>query len=118
MMGMAVHRRKDGRQEGPMFTLKIEHPIHDFETWNAAFARDPLGRRQAGVRRHRVFRPTGDRHQVMIDLDFDQEGQARAFLEALREVWRRAELSPALPRGGGAVTPRAIIVEVVASEEY
>lgn len=33
-----------------MATLHIEHPITDFESWTAAFARFADARRQAGVR--------------------------------------------------------------------
>ena len=67
-----------------MCTLKIEHPIGDFETWKAAFERDPVGRKQSGVRRYRVFRPVDDPKYVMIDLDFEGITEAQAFLEARR----------------------------------
>jgi len=100
-----------------MYTLKIEHAIRDFDTWKAAFERDPIGRRRGGVRRHRVFRPTDDAQYVVIDLDFDQPDQARAFLERLQQVWSRVDLSPGLARDGGA-PPRARIVEVVDSLDY
>jgi hypothetical protein len=101
-----------------MFTLKIEHPIRDFETWKAAFDRDPVGRKQAGVRRYRVFRPQDDPKYVVIDLDFDQAAGARAFLEILQTVWSRADLSPGLPRGEGAAAPRTRIVEEVESVSF
>jgi hypothetical protein len=48
----------------------------------------------------------------------DHEAQARARLEALREVWRRAELSPALPREGGAAAPPTMIVEGVDPQDH
>jgi hypothetical protein len=41
-------------RELPMATLHIEHPITDFGTWNAAFARLADVRRQAGVRQQRI----------------------------------------------------------------
>lgn len=114
--------RHHGRQhvtfeEEPMWTLKIEHAIGDFETWKAAFERDPAGRKQAGVRRYRVFRPADDPKYVIIDLDFDQPAEAHAFLEKLQQVWRRADLSPGLAREGGAtvVPPRTCIAEEVES---
>jgi hypothetical protein len=121
-MGVVMHLRKaqvEG-QEGPMYTLKIEHPIIDFETWKAAFERDPVGRQRGGVRRYRVCRPPDDPKYVIIDLDFDEQGQARAFLEALQSVWRRADLSPGLSRENGpaAVAPRARIVEEVETRHY
>ena len=101
-----------------MYTLKLEHPIRDFDSWKAAFERDPIGRKQAGVRRYRVFRPTDDPRYVIVDLDFAERGEAQAFLEALRQVWSRADLSPGLARENGAAPPRTTIVEEVASEEY
>ena len=101
-----------------MFTLKIEHPIRDFDSWQAAFARDPIGRAQAGVRRYRVFRPKHDPRYVLIDLDFEQQAEAQAFLEALRAVWSRVDLSPGLARDERAVPPRTAIVEEVDSGQY
>jgi len=103
-----------------MCTLKIEHAIRDFDTWKQAFARDPIGRKQAGVRRYRVFRPQDDPHYVIIDLDFAQVAEAQAFLERLRQVWSRADLSPGLAREGGVASapPRARIVEEVDSVAY
>lgn len=103
-----------------MCTLKIEHPIGDFETWKAAFERDPIGRKKAGVRRYRVFQPVDDPNYVIIDLDFDSATEADAFLEALQVVWSRADLSPGLLRKLGAVkiSPRARVVDEVDSAEY
>lgn len=103
-----------------MYTLKIEHAIRDFETWQAAFDRDPIGRQQAGVKSYRVSRPTDDVHYVVIDLDFEQADQAASFLEALHKVWGRADLSPGLARDNGAagIPPRTRIVEQVLTRSY
>jgi hypothetical protein len=101
-----------------MFTLKIEHAIRDFDSWQAAFASDPIGRAQAGVRRYRVFRPRDDARYVFVDLDFEHHAQAQAFLEALRAVWGRVDLSPGLARGAAAVPPRTAIVEEVDRGQY
>jgi hypothetical protein len=54
-----------------MATLHIEHPVTDFGTWNAAFARFADARRQAGVRQQRIQRPVDDPAYVVVDLDFD-----------------------------------------------
>jgi hypothetical protein len=96
-----------------MPTLHIEHPIRDYDTWKAAFERDPVGRQQGGVRRYRVLRPIDDPNYVMIDLDFDTSSQAEAFLTALRSVWQSPQAAPAL---GGS--PQTRIVEVAESKEY
>jgi hypothetical protein len=96
-----------------MITLHIEHPIRDFDTWKAAFERDPIGRQRSGVRHHRILRPIDDTNYVMIDLDFDSTREAEAVLAALREVWQSPAAAPAL---GGS--PQTRIVEVVESKPY
>jgi hypothetical protein len=100
-----------------MYTLKIEHAVRDFDTWKAAFERDPVGRKRGGVLRHRVGRPTDDPRYVTVDLDFERAAEAEAFLEALRRVWARPDLSPGLARPEGALpppaAPQARIVEEV-----
>jgi hypothetical protein len=39
-----------------MHIVRIEHAIHDFGSWKAAFERDPAGRQESGVRRYRILR--------------------------------------------------------------
>lgn len=78
-------------------TLHIEHQIHDFDMWKAAFARLSEARVRAGVLSHRVGRPVGDDHHVVIDLDFAQVDEAERFLAYLRtQVWTSTQTSPAL----------------------
>ena len=96
-----------------MYILQIEHEIRDFDTWKAAFERDPAGRQRGGVRRYRVLRPIDDQHYIKIDLEFDSASAAEAFHEAMRAVWQSPSAAPAL---GGA--PQARIVEVVERTEY
>ncbi len=97
-----------------MHTLRIEHQISDFDSWKAAFDRDPIGRERSGVRRHRVLRPLDDQDYVLIDLDFDSASDAEAFLAALRrEVWGSRQAAPALVGG-----PQTRIVEAVEIKEY
>jgi hypothetical protein len=80
-----------------MATLHIEHPITDFDTWNAAFARFADARRRAGVRQQRIQRPVGNPAYVVIDLDFDTVGEAEKFLGLLEQnVWASSENAPAL----------------------
>jgi hypothetical protein len=96
-----------------MATLRIEHPISDFATWKGAFDRFAGIRQQAGVRRHRIFRPVDDPAYVMLDLDFDQVSAAEAFLTILRrDIWGSPDASPAL-----AGSPQARIIETVESHE-
>ena len=94
-----------------MTILHIEHPIRDFDTWKAAFDRDPIGREPSGVRRYRVLRPIDDPNYVMIDLEFDTSIEAEALLAAMRVVWGRVE-------GNIMWNPTARIAEVVETREY
>jgi hypothetical protein len=97
-----------------MHVLQIEHPIRDFDTWKGAFDRFSGKREQSGVRRHRIFQPTDDPNYVMLDLEFESEGEAGAYLEWLwRDVWSSREASPALAGG-----PQTRIVAVAEAKEY
>jgi len=103
-----------------MTTLKIEHAITDFDTWRAAFGRDPAGRQASGVRRYRVFRPVDDDRYVLVHLDFDGPAPAHAFLEKLEAIWARTDLSPGLARTQDpSVSPaRGRVFEQVEAYEY
>jgi hypothetical protein len=80
-----------------MATLHIEHPVTDFATWNAAFARFAAQREQGGVRQQRVLQPVDDPAYVVIDLDFDTVPEAEKFLGFLQEnVWGDSQNAPAL----------------------
>lgn len=95
-----------------MFTVRIEHRIHDFDTWKAAFDSDPARREESGVRGYRISRRVGDPNVVAIDLDFDTDAEAGAFLATLRRVWQS-------PRATAAIdgSPQAEIVEMVEHKE-
>lgn len=80
-----------------MHTLHIEHAITDFTTWRAAFDRFQPARQNAGVRAHRIERPTDDERYVHIELDFDELPAAQGFLSFLeQQVWSSRDASPAL----------------------
>ena len=94
-----------------MPTVRIEHPVPNFEGWKKAFDSDPVGREKSGVRRYQVLRSIEDPNYVLIDLEFDSKTKAEAFLAAMREVWRRVD-------GTVITNPQARIVETVESKEY
>ncbi len=96
-----------------MPVVQLEHPVRDFETWKAAFDRDPVHRERSGVRQYQIYRPVDDPNYIGVDLEFDDRGAAEAFKLALEELWRSAQAAPAL---GG--TPRARIVDVVEIKRY
>ena len=94
-----------------MPTLQIEHGVQDFDAWKQAFDRDPVGRKQGGVRSYRVMRPVDDPAHVVVDLEFDDAGEAEAFRASLQNLWGRAagEL--------GLEGPQARILETVEHKE-
>jgi hypothetical protein len=74
-----------------MLTVQIEHRIRDYDSWRAAFDRDPAGRQRSGVRSYRVFKPVADEHYVIIELDFDELERAEAFVNTMRGIWKQVE---------------------------
>ena len=96
-----------------MPVVQLEHPIRDFDTWKAAFDRDPVGREASGVRRYQIYRPIDDPNFIAVDLEFDSRGEADAFKLALERLWRSPQAAPAL---GG--TPRVRIVDMVEKKAY
>lgn len=91
-----------------MATLRMEHPITDFDTWSAAFGRFDSARADGGVLAARIYRPIDDEKYVLIDLDFATVDQAQAFQRFLRtRVWATPENAPAL-----AGTPVTRILQV------
>ncbi|WP_457966602.1 hypothetical protein M1E17_07745 [Arthrobacter sp. D1-29] len=80
-----------------MYTLQIEHGIRDFDMWKAAFDRDPVNRAASGVLSHRIYRPVDDSHYVVVELDFNERGQAEKLLANLKDrVWNSPTAAPAL----------------------
>jgi hypothetical protein len=94
-----------------MYSLRIEHPVPNFDAWKQAFDSDPVRREQSGVRRYRGFGPIDDPNYVMVDLELDSSPEADALLAALRDLWRRVE-------GTIMMSPHARIVEVAERKEY
>lgn len=89
-----------------MPTLRIEHTVPNYEGWKRAFDGDPADRKGHGVRRFEVFRSVEDPNYVMIDLEFDTQGEAEGLLETMRGVW-------AGPGKDVMLNPQARIVETV-----
>jgi hypothetical protein len=94
-----------------MVTLRIEHPVPNFERWEEAFDSDPAGRERSGVRRYQVLRSIEDRNYVMIDLEFDSSAEAEALLATMRRVWSQAGHSV-------STSQRARIAEAVETKDF
>ncbi len=96
-----------------MLTLQMEHHIRDFDMWKKAFERDPAGRQQSGARRYQILRPVDNPNYIIINLDFDTQPEAEAFLAKMQDVWKSANAAPALK---GA--PQTRILETVETRDY
>jgi hypothetical protein len=92
-------------------TLRIEHPVPDFDAWRRAFDGDPLDRRGSGVRRYRVLRSLDDPAYVMVDLEFDSLEEAEAMRSALQRLWGRVQ------REGVIGDQRTRIAEILETTE-
>jgi hypothetical protein len=80
-----------------MVTLRIEHAIHDYDTWQRAFDKFTDARAKAGVRRYAIRQPADDDTFLTLDLEFDSAWQAEAFADFLHSrVWSSPDSSPAL----------------------
>ena len=86
--------------------LQIEHKVPNFEGWKKAFESDPINRKEAGVRRYKIFRPFDDPHYVIIDLEFDNLKEAEDTLSALRNLWTKVE-------GNIMINPQTRILNLV-----
>jgi hypothetical protein len=97
-----------------MTTLRIEHAIHDYETWQRAFDSFAEARAKAGVRSFAIRQPVDDPKYLMLDLEFDTAGRAEAFASFLHEhVWSSPTSSPAL-----AGAPQTRILGLVRREDH
>jgi hypothetical protein len=96
-----------------MATLRIEHGIHDYDTWQKAFDSFAAARANAGVRGFAIRQPVDDSNYLMLDLEFDTARLAEEFAHFLHEhVWSSPASSPAL-----AGAPSTRILNLVRSEQ-
>ncbi len=96
-----------------MATLRIEHAIQDYETWQKAFDSFAEARAKAGVRSFAIRQPADDPKYLMLDLEFDSAGKAETFARFLhQQVWSSPVSSP-----GVAGTPQTRILNLVRSQE-
>jgi len=70
-----------------MATLQILNEVRDFDTWKAAFDSYERLRADHGVRRYRVLRSVAEPDRVTVQLDFDSDDEAAAFLPRLERIW-------------------------------
>lgn len=93
-----------------MPVVRIEHSVPSFDKWKQAFDSDPANRKGSGVRRYQVFRRQDDPNYVMVDLEFDTDSEAEAFVQMMQRIWGG-------PGKAVMQNPRARIVDVVETRE-
>ena len=96
-----------------MVTVHIENEVVDFDSWKAAFDKFERFRRDHGVQRYRVSRVVGDENRVVIDLDFEDIEDAKAFRVGLEKIWSTPQSSRELVDHASAV-----LLDVVAHQSW
>lgn len=97
-------------ERSKLITIHIEHRVHDFSVWKAAFDRDPIDRPGSGVRSYRVWQPVGDDQRIVVDLDVDDMQTAEAIIAMLERLWDSNGAVPALMDNE---TPRVRLLNLV-----
>lgn len=95
-----------------MRTLRLELTLSDYEKWKEAFDKDPIGRRDHGVRAHRILRSVDDPSFVAVDLELGDGEQADSLRDALTDLWDRAGAEIGMQAG------TARLLERVESKDY
>lgn len=67
--------------------VRIEHHVPSFDAWKQVFDSDPADRKGSAVRRYQILRLRDDPNFVMIDLEFDSDEEAEAFLRTMEKIW-------------------------------
>ncbi|MGB4845867.1 MAG: hypothetical protein WBP16_15485 [Ferruginibacter sp.] len=93
-----------------MIILQIEHPVPDYGGWKKAFDSDPMGRKQSGVIRYKIFRQTDNPNYVLVELELNSLENAKILLAKLQQLWKQVD--------GKVITgPKARIVEMVEEKD-
>lgn len=95
-----------------MPTLRIEHPVPDFDAWKAQFDSDPLDRKGSGVRSYRVLRAADDPNFVMVDLEFESLAEAEALLAELHKLWDRVQAEGLIAKPSGRIADTVETVDL------
>jgi hypothetical protein len=68
-------------------TVHIENTVREYDAWQEAFDKFESFRAEHGVRSYRISRSAVDPQQVNVDLHFDSQAEAEAFLPRLQQIW-------------------------------
>lgn len=93
-----------------MPVVRIEHSVPNFEKWKQVFDSDPADRKGSGVRRYQILRAQDEPNYVLIDLEFDSNEDAEAFLRTMEQIWDG-------PGKAVMQNPRARVADLVEANE-
>ena len=93
-----------------MIILQIEHPVPYYDGWKKVFDSDPMGRKQSGVIRYKIFRQTDNPNYVLVELEMNSLDEAKNLLARLQQLWKQID--------GTVITgPKGRIVEMVEEKD-
>ena len=69
-----------------MTTVHVQNTVRDFDAWKANFDKYERFRVDQGVQAYRVSRGVSEPNAVIVDLDFNDQEAAEAFLPKLAEI--------------------------------
>lgn len=93
-----------------MIVLQIEHLVANYDGWKKVFDSDPMGRKQSGVIRYRIFRQTDNPNNVLGELEMNSLEEAKNLLARLQQLWKQIE--------GTVITgPKGKIIEMVEEKD-
>ena len=81
-----------------MTTVHIENTVLDFDTWKANFDKYERFRAEQGVQSYRVSRSVTEPNEVLVDLEFSDQGAAQAFLPQLEKILNSPQAQTQLVR--------------------
>jgi hypothetical protein len=95
-----------------MAYLILTGEVPDFDTWKQdVFDADPVGRKQAGGKAHRLYRGVENPNEVIIQGEFSTAEQATAYRERLLS-------SGVVDRAGAKLAGLPIVVEKAETVTY
>jgi hypothetical protein len=92
-----------------MPTLRIEHPVPNYEGWKKVFDSDPVGRKKHNVTHYRVYRVVNE-NAVAVELDFNNSEDLEKMLAALKGLWSKVE-------GTVMMNPVTRVLDIVESKD-
>lgn len=75
-----------------MATLLVHFKVQDYEKWRPVFESEAETRKRFGCSGTHIFYNSADRNELIINLQWDSEENARRFLQSdeLRQAMQRA----------------------------